>query len=658
MSGNEPSAGAPRPVLSRQDAHAAAHEAYEAAKLQPRRSGWALDLVCQNELAPDTSAPLRGGVGQWKLVKFCIRCLIPYWHIALLIVLSAVVMNIVRTLSIWPSSLVVDYALPDQDWTMFWTAVVIGFSVWMVLTPGLLFRWPGLIAESLKVYFQMSVRVRLRIHFFRHLNRLSLRFFQRRPTGEHMYRAINDVDGTIGLITGTAITGGLPGMVQHCLDFAWLVFAVGLIVNRTVILIVLCYMVPFLLIFHLMASWIRRIDRRVRVREQNLNAALQEGVAGVQTVKVFARQPHELRKFVNRHCTMYRVTAFRTWVSQLQILLFGFILTPGILPWLKTTGIMTWAYYLVITGELTYGKAILLIFWVDALTGPLVQLVNEFQQIRLALIPAERVFETMSIEPLVKDDPEAPHAPPVDGALEFDDARFSYVPGIEVLKGLSFRIRAGERVGVVGPSGAGKSTLAKLALRLFDPDSGAVKMDGWDLKSVNTDTYQQQIGTVIQETYLFRGSIRDQLLFSQPEATEEEIWEAIRGADLEEFVKTLPEGLDTDLAEGTRLSGGQRQRVGIARGLIREPRLMILDEPTASLDSSTEQEVMQTLWKAMEGRSSLIISHRLGLVRQLDRILVIDEGRVVEDGSHDDLLARGGLYAELWNEQYGEIETA
>jgi ABC-type multidrug transport system fused ATPase/permease subunit len=200
--------------------------------------------------------------------------------------------------------------------------------------------------------------------------------------------------------------------------------------------------------------------------------------------------------------------------------------------------------------------------------------------------------------------------------------------------------------------------LARLMLRLYDPDAGTVHVDGRDLREVKAESLQEQIGIVLQETYLFQGTIRDQLLFSKPDASDDEIRQAVEAADLAEFVETLPQGLNTDLAEGTRLSGGQKQRIGIARALVREPRLMILDEPTASLDSDTEAEVMATLWRAMRGKTSILISHRLGLVRQLDRILVVDDGRVVEDGNHDELLRANGLYAELWNEQYGEAATA
>jgi ABC-type multidrug transport system fused ATPase/permease subunit len=627
--------------------------AFEAAKRQPKRAGWALDLVCQNETTPDTTAPLRTTRGQVRLVLFALRCLAPFWHQAFFVILCSVVMGIVRSLAIWPLALIIDYALPDQNWNVWWAAVAMGLGIWIVLTPGIIFRWPTLISEYINTYLFQAVRIRLRIHFIRHLERLSLRFFQRRPTGEHMYRAMSDIDWIIGLITQN-----IPRIIQYVCDFTWLILMIGLVVNRTVVLVVLSYMVPLIIIYHILSSWIRRVDRRVRAREQTLNAVLQEGVAGVQTVKAFARQRHELRKFVSSHCDMYRQQTYRTWLGELQVILFGFILTPGILPWLKSTFLIVWSYYLVIEGELSLGKAIVLVFWVDALSGPLTMLIAEFQQIRLALIPAERVFETMSIDPMVKDAPDAPFAPSLEGGLEFADVHFSYIPGMEVLKGISFNIRPGETVGIVGPSGAGKSTLAKLALRLYDPDAGTVRMDGWDVRSKKAESFQTQVGTVMQETYLFQGTIRDQLLFSNPDAAEKDIREALEAADLADFIAEIPEGLDTNLAEGTRLSGGQRQRIGIARALVRRPGFLLLDEPTASLDSTTESEVMKTLFKAMEGRTSVIISHRLALVHSLDRILVIDRGRVVEEGSHKELMSRSGLYAELWKEQYGEAETA
>lgn len=622
------------------------HDAFAVASKKPRNKKNALDLVCQHELTPDPTLPLRTGRGQWRLARFALRQLVPVWHVALLCTMAPFLIGVLYALSIWPMALVIDYALPEQDWRMWTLAVLFGLGTLVYYIPGFFVRAPDLCAKLLSKYLFQIVRARLRRHFYMHLNDLSLRFFQSRPVGEHMYRAINDVDWVIYVISQSLLK-----MIEQFASFLWLVLVVGVVIDWKAASFVILYMIPFTAAYHLFFSVRRKVDRETRAREQRINAVLQQGIAGVRTIKAYARQGHELRKFMERHVDYFRMYVAASWLSKIGDFLFGIPLVFGFLPWFKDFIMNMYIFYMVIQGEVSYGKAVVLIFWVNSLSNPLSNLVTEFQKIRLALIPAERVFETMSIEPMLKDKPGAPLAPAIEGAVSFKNVSYSYIKGQLTIDGFSCDIQPGEAVGIVGPSGAGKSTLAKLLLRLYDVDEGRVTIDGWDVRDVNAESFKQQIGTVIQDTYLFRGSIRDNLLFSKPDATEDEIQRAIDMAGLREFAGELPDGVDTDLSEGSRLSGGQRQRIGIARALIRKPRLMILDEPTASLDSTTEAEIMETLWKTIEGRTSIIVSHRLSLIRPLDRIFVLEHGRLVEQGSHDELLEKNGLYAELWHEQ-------
>jgi len=614
----------------------------------PRVLGHALDLIRQNELTDDLAAPFRTTSGQTKLLRFLARYLLFYGDKVFLFLALSIVMGMMESLFPMTNVLLFDYALPQHDMKMFWVAVVFYMSLWIIFSPGLLTGVPFNISQFLTWYLKGLIRTRIRLHFFRHLNRLSLRFFQRRPVGEHMYRAQIDVDSTINLVTYS-----FPMLVINLSKVAFMIILSGWAAGWNVTVVIICYLIPFFALYQKVFSWLRRVDRMNRARAQRVDAVLQEGVAAVETVKAFGSQRHELSKFMSRHVAWFRAGVALTWVQEVYYTLFGAFFSPGVLPWIKGTVLTAWAYYLVIYHGVGLGRALMILQYAATVTNPIQQLIGNVQNIRLGLIPAERVMETMSVEPLVSDRPGAVSAPPIQGDVRFERARFAYEDDRAVIKDLSFHVRTGETIGIVGPSGAGKSTLTKLLLRLYDLDSGRILVDGWDIAGVRAESYQKQIGTVMQQTHLFGGTVRDNVALGNPKASNAEITAALDTADLSAFVSELPDGLNTNLAEGTRLSGGERQRLGIARAVVGKPRLLILDEPTASLDSTTEAEVMQTLWKVMRGRTTLIISHRLALVRPLDRILVMDEGRVVEDGRHDDLMLRNGLYAELWREQYG-----
>jgi ABC-type multidrug transport system fused ATPase/permease subunit len=267
------------------------------------------------------------------------------------------------------------------------------------------------------------------------------------------------------------------------------------------------------------------------------------------------------------------------------------------------------------------------------------------------MVPAQRMLETLDVEPEIDDLPEATRLPRLRGAIEFRDVCFSYEPGKLVLQNVSFSIPPGATAAFVGPSGAGKSTIMHLVLRLHDPTSGQVLIDGHDLRTVSLQSYLEQVGVVPQTTFLFGVSVGENLRYGKLEATDEEVRQAAALAEIDSFIERLPHGYDTHLGEGTKLSGGQKQRIGIARTLIRDPRILILDEATASLDSRAEEAILQTIQKVSEGRTVLSIAHRLRAVVNSDIIFVLKEGQIVDQGAHVELLARPGLYRQMWEEQ-------
>jgi ABC-type multidrug transport system fused ATPase/permease subunit len=333
--------------------------------------------------------------------------------------------------------------------------------------------------------------------------------------------------------------------------------------------------------------------------------------------------------------------------------------------------------YLALRGHLAPGTVVSLALLLTRLYSPLTQLANARVDIMTALVSFERVFEVLDLKPMITERPDARALPAGPVSVEFDDVRFGYPPaeavslasleevgtldaraGTEVLHGVSFRAEAGQLVALVGSSGAGKSTIAALMPRLYDVDSGAVRLSGLDVRELTFDALRDAVGVVTQDGHLFHDTVRANLAYARPEAGEEELWDALRRARLADLIASLPDGLDTVVGErGYRLSGGERQRLTIARLLLARPRVVILDEATAHLDSESEAAVQAALTEALRGRTALVIAHRLSTIRAADVILVVEDGRIVERGTHAELLAADGRYAELYRTQFADSPT-
>lgn len=488
----------------------------------------------------------------------------------------------------------------------------------------------------------------LRIAAYEHLQKLDLAFFEQRRTGEITSRITNDVT-----LIQTTVTNSLPtllggviqlvGAVALMLVVSWQLSGLALILVPTLVLIGVFF-----------GRWLRQISTAVQDRLADATSILEETVAGVRVVRSFRREDYEIARF--------RAAVEATFATALKLARIRAIFQPAmsLAVWGALIGILAIGGYLVSTGVLTTGSLISFLFYAVMAAGSMGVFASLFAQLQEALGATTRVFELLDQQPLVADAPDAIPLPPVEGRIEFREVSFAYQsatnngsPAPVVLRDFSLTIEAGEMVALVGPSGAGKSTIASLIPRFYDVSAGCVLIDGYDVRRVQMQSLRDQIGIVLQETQLFSGSVRDNIRYGRLEATDEEIEAAARMANAHEFICQLPDGYDTPVGErGVRLSGGQRQRIAIARAILKNPRILILDEATSSLDSESERLVQEALERLMAGRTSIVIAHRLSTVQRADRIAVIVAGELVEIGTHQDLLARDGVYARLYERQF------
>ncbi|MGH3594771.1 MAG: ABC transporter ATP-binding protein, partial [Mycobacterium sp.] len=503
----------------------------------------------------------------------------------------------------------------------------------------------------------------LRTAVFDHVQRMPVAFFTRTRTGALVSRLGNDVIGAQRAFSDT-----LSGVVSNIVTLTLtLVVMAGISWQITLLslLLVPLFVVPARRIGTTMA----RLSRESATYNATMNSQMTErfSAPGATLVKLFGDPARESREFAVRAA---RVRDIGVKQSMLQSVFMNSLTLMSALALAVVYGL---GGVLAIGGHLAAGAIVSLALLLTRLYAPLTALVNARVEIASALVSFERVFEVLDLVPLIAERPGALPVPAGGVSVEFDDVRFGYPSadkvslasleevatlddrgGEQVLQGISFTAAPGQMVALVGSSGAGKSTIASLLARLYDVDSGAVRLSGIDVRDLTAASLRQTIGLVTQDGHLFHESIRSNLQLAAPGATDGELWEALRRARLAEVVGEMPDGLDTVVGErGYRLSGGQRQRLTIARLLLGNSRVVILDEATASLDSASEVTVQQALSEALIGRTSIVIAHRLSTVRAADQILVVEAGRIIERGTHDQLLARGGRYAELYETQFG-----
>lgn len=487
----------------------------------------------------------------------------------------------------------------------------------------------------------------LRRSLYEHLHRLGFRYFSDKRLGEITSRLTNDV-GSVR----TALTDALPQILT--LSFS-LVGAVTLmfVLNWRLCLIVFVTVPVVTILSRYFGNKIRRLSRTIQDDLADSTAVAEEALGAIRIVKAFARETYEIGRYSESVEQLFRT-------SRRKILLTS-LFYAGIGTLFMTTLVVIFWYggQEVLAGRLTTGDLVAFIFYAFSIARSVGQMSHLYTTITSAVGASDRIFELLGEAPEIEDRPGAVALERAEGRVAFEEVTFAYEEGRPALREISFAAEAGETIAIVGPSGAGKTTLVNLIPRFYDPSQGRVLVDGHDLRTLQKRSLRDQIAMVPQEVHLFGTSIKENIRYGRLEATDDEIRAAAVDANAWEFISDFPEGLNAKIGEkGVKLSGGQRQRMAIARAILKNPRILLLDEATSSLDSESEAEVQRALNRLMKDRTTFIIAHRLSTVQHADRILVLDHGRIVQQGTHRELLAGGGLYKQLYDLQFREEVTS
>jgi ATP-binding cassette subfamily B protein len=519
--------------------------------------------------------------------------------------------------------------------------------------PGLL-SWAGLLAaaiaamalfEFLYVWTMSAtgqgVLYDLRTGLFSHLQRLPASFFDRTPVGRLVVRVTNDVENLNELFTS--------GLVEFLADVLMIagVIATMFVLDWRLALVTLTVLPPILAVTLAFRKTARERYREMRRRIGLLNSCLNESVGGMRTIQVFGREKMCLERFqgLNGGLCDSAIAAIRVYAFFYPAIELFAALASALLVWFGGMKILE--------GTLTFGSFIAFWYCAQKLFQPVREIAEKYNVLQAAMASAERLFRILDTPAGPADRPDAVPAPPFRGAIEFRNVGFSYDGRTPVLEDVSFRVEPGQSLAIVGLTGAGKTTLLNLLLRFYDPSSGAVLVDGRDLRDYQARSVRRQMGLVLQDVFLFAGSVEENIRLGDPSISRERVEEAARTANAEAFIRRLPAGYGTDVMErGAVLSAGERQRLSFARALAFDPRILVLDEATSSVDAESERMIQEGLRRLLRGRTSLVVAHRLSTVRHADRILVIHRGRVREEGTHAELLKRDGFYRKLYRIQF------
>lgn len=598
----------------------------------------------------DSEAPVAGALSRgWKLLPRALPYLRPYRLPAALSLLVTVLTAAAALAEPWPLAFIVDTVLaqrPAPDWITSLVGDGVGMLILFAVLASLALTALSGALLVLNDYLLTTVDQRMVLDFrsdmFRHVQRLSLTFHDDNRTGLMMYR-INDQASSIG-----QIIVALPAFAQSFLTVVGMMYIAYRIDPHLAQLATA--VVPF--VYYSTTSYANRVEPRLlKVRGlegQNL-AIVHEAMAMLRVVVTFGRERHEYERF-RRQGEETVDARIRLTVRQTAFQLLVNLITA-----VGTAAVLGVGAYQVLRGRITAGELLVVLAYVAAVYAPLEQMTHSLMTMQEQFLGFRYALELLDTPPEIQDKPGAKHVDRVRGEVTFEKVSFSYPTRPNTLSSLSFHLPPGSAAAIIGPTGAGKSTLASLLPRLYDPSDGRVLIDGDDTRDLALESLRGQFSVVLQEPLLFSGSIADNIAYGRLGASEDEIEQAAKAANAHDFISRLPDGYATQLGErGAKISGGERQRVAVARAFLRDAPILILDEPTSSIDSRTEGVILEALDRLMVGRTTIMIAHRLSTVRHADKILVLNQGELVEQGTHEELVAREGLYRQLWEAQTWE----
>ncbi|MBV9264403.1 MAG: ABC transporter ATP-binding protein [Candidatus Eremiobacteraeota bacterium] len=567
----------------------------------------------------------------------------PYWPQQATVLLCIVIVSALGLVPGFVTAHIIDVAIPQRSLRL------LAVDVGIILVSALLSAAIGVLQGYLNSLVGEGIMRDIRTSLVAHLHRMPLQFFTGTKTGEIMNRVSNDVDNVDNVVTGT-----LTSIITNVVLIATTLIAMFVWDWRLALLSIA--VVPLMVLpLGPVGRRMYEIRKRTREKRDQIESITQEtlSISGITLIKSFAREAYERARFY--------ATGTRLMQLEIDLAMVGRWFIASVTAMIVVGPALVWlgGGWLAVSSTLKVGVIVAFVSFIQGrLYGPAAALAGIQVQVVSALAVFERIFDYLDMTPEQYDPPGATELPDVAGDIQFEDVSFSYGGERAVLHDVSFHVRPGDVAAFVGPSGAGKTTITALVPRFYDPQRGRVLVDGHDLRTVTLESLRRDIGIVTQETYLFHDTIATNLRYGKPTATDAEIEAAARAANIADFIDRLPERYETVVGErGHKLSGGERQRLAIARVLLKDPRILILDEATSSLDYENEAAIQKALEVVMRGRTSLVIAHRLSTVLSADVIFVVDDGRIVESGRHATLLARGGLYSRLYRTQFAGLSA-